>query len=154
MIVISIVLLVLLGVVEIYVRSDAFARLIRPYVAEPLKAALGEGAEIGRIKANFIPLYLEVRDVSIPDAQGKRIIAVRKVKVYINPLPLLLKKIRLYSITILEPRITVKRTKDGVVDLIPFVEVGNPLNKALQVGLEVDMGQVLRLIEFFVDQGH
>jgi hypothetical protein len=122
MIVISIVFLALLGVVEIYVQSDAFARQIRPYVVEPLKAALGEGAEIGRIKANFIPLYLEVRDVSIPDARGKQIIAVRKVKVYINPLPLLLKKIRLYSISILEPRIYVKRTKDGVIDLIPFVE--------------------------------
>lgn len=122
LIVISIVFLALLAAVELYVQSDDFAARIRPYVVEPLKAALGEGARIGWVRANFIPLYIEARDVSVPDASGKEIVGVHKLKVYINPLPLFFKKIRLSSISLLDPRIHVERAKDGVINFTPLVD--------------------------------
>ena len=118
-----IILIVLLGLVagiEVYVQSDAFALKLRPLVIEPLKELLGEDATIGLVKAHFFPPYLEVRDISIPDAGGNEAIAIRRIRAYLNPLPLLLKKIRLPSISILEPRIYVERAKDGTINLSPL----------------------------------
>ena len=122
LIILLIVLFTLLATIEVYVQSDAFADRIRPFVVEPLQTALGEGAKIGWVKANFIPLYLEVRDISIPDARSQEAITLRKVRIYINPLPLLQKKIRLASISLLEPRIHAVRAQDGTVNLDPIVE--------------------------------
>jgi uncharacterized protein involved in outer membrane biogenesis len=119
---ISIIFFVLLATAEIYVQSDSFALRIRPLVVARLKAVLGCDIEIGWVQANFIPMYLEARDISLPNERGKQVAAVRKIKVYINPLPLILKKIRLSSITILEPRIFVERTKDGAFNITPIVE--------------------------------
>jgi hypothetical protein len=53
---------------------------------------------------------------------GNEAVAIRKIKAYINPLPLFLKKIRLPSISILEPRIYAERGKDGTVNLAPIME--------------------------------
>ena len=121
-IMLSIALFVLLAAVEYYVQSDSFALRIRPLVVQRLKAVLGADAEIGWVRANFIPMYLEARDISLPAPGGGQAAALRKVKVYINPLPLLLRKIRLPSIVLLEPRIYAVRAKDGELNLSPIVE--------------------------------
>ena len=121
-IVIAIILAGLVVVAEIYVRSDAFTERIRASVVGPLQEILGTDAKIGFVKANFFPPYLEVRDIVLPDAQGRQAISIRKVTVYINPLPLLVKKIRLPLITILEPRILAERGKDGSLNLKPLID--------------------------------
>lgn len=122
LIILSILLFVLLGAAELYVQSDAFALKLRPYVVEPLKKVLGADAEIGWVKANFIPPYIEVRDLSIPDARGKQAVSLRKVRVYINPLPLLWKQVRISLLSLLEPRLYAERAKDGTLNLSPLLE--------------------------------
>ena len=117
-----IILIVLLAGAEGYLQSDAFSQMIRPYVLGPLKELVGEDAKIGLIKAHFIPPRLEVRDISIFDAVGNEAIAIRKINAYINPLPLFLKKIRLPSISVLEPRIYAERAQDGTLNLTPIIE--------------------------------
>jgi uncharacterized protein involved in outer membrane biogenesis len=112
-IIISAVFILFLLAAELYVQSEVFVRQIRPFVIGPLKEALGSEAEIGRIRVHFLPLYIEVLDISLLDGKGRQAAAIRKVKVYINPVPLILKKIRLPSIVIVEPRIYAERTKDG-----------------------------------------
>ena len=121
-IVLSIILIVLLAGAEGYLQSDAFARKIRPSVLGPLKELLGADAKIGLVKAHIIPPYLEVRDISILDAGGNEAVAIRKIKAYINPIPLFLKKVRLPSISILEPRIYAERAKDGTINLTPLID--------------------------------
>ncbi len=121
-IIISILGFALLTAAELYVQSDSFALRIRPLVVDRLKAVIGSDVEIGWVRANLIPMYIEARDMSLPDERGKTIAAVRKIKVYINPLQLILKKIRLSSIVILEPRLFVERTKDGTLNSTPIIE--------------------------------
>jgi autotransporter translocation and assembly factor TamB len=121
-IIISILGFVLLAAAELYIQSDSFALRIRPLVVDRLKAVLGNDVEIGWVRANLIPLYLEARDISLSDDRGKPAAAIRKIKVYINPLPLVFKKIRLSSIVVLEPRIAVERSKDGTFNLSPLIE--------------------------------
>jgi translocation and assembly module TamB len=120
-IVISIVLVAALAAVEVYVQSHAFAGRIRASVVGPLKEVLGADAEIGLVRANLFPPYLEIRDVALPDLQGRLAIAVRKITIYINPLPLIFKKIRLPYISVLEPRILAERGQDGTVNLAPII---------------------------------
>ena len=122
LIIISVAFVVLLAAIEVYVRSDGFAEQIRPLVVGPLKASLGEGTTIGRVKANFIPLFLEIRDISLPDDRGRQAIAIHKIKIYINPLPLVFKKIRLSHISLFDPRVYAERAADGSVNLMPLVE--------------------------------
>jgi TamB, inner membrane protein subunit of TAM complex/AsmA family len=122
LIIISIVLVVLVAGAETYLQSDAFSRMIRPLVLGPLKELVGQDAKIGLVKAHFFPPYLEVRDISILDAGGNEAVGIRKINVYINPLPLLLKKISLPSISIVEPRIYAERAKDGTINLIPLID--------------------------------
>ncbi len=122
LLIIFVLSLILLATLELYVQSDAFATRIRPYVVGPLQAVLGPQAQIGWIRANFIPMSLEVHDISMPDALGSQTVAVRRIKVYINPLPLLLKKIRLPSIDILEPRIHVERSREGEIYFLTLVD--------------------------------
>jgi autotransporter translocation and assembly factor TamB len=112
---------VLLVAAEIYVQSGAFARRLRPYVVAPLQEILGKDAEIGWVRANLIPLFIEARDVSLPDGKGGKAATIRKIKVYLNPVPLLLKKIRIPSIVLLEPRIYAYRSKEGELSLGPVV---------------------------------
>ncbi len=114
--------LALLSSLEIYVQSDAFAARIRPYIVGPLQEVLGPDARIGFVKVNLLPPFLEVRNIVLPDEQGTPVATVRKITVYINPLPLVFKKIRLPSITILEPRIYAKRLTDGTLNLQPLAE--------------------------------
>ncbi len=121
-IVISIILLAALAAVETYVQSHAFAGRIRASVVGPLKEILGADAEIGLVRANLFPPYLEIRDVALPDLQGRRAITVRKITIYINPLPLIFKKIRLPYISVLEPHIQAERGQDGAVNLAPIIE--------------------------------
>ena len=120
--VIAILFVVLLAAVEVYVQSDSFAAKIRPYILEPLQTILGPEARIGRVKANFLPPYLEVRDIVLPDARGSEVVTVRRIKAYLNPVPLLVKKIRLPSISILEPHINLERAPDGTFNITPLVE--------------------------------
>ncbi len=120
--IIILLLAVLLGAAEYYVQTDQFAAMIRPFVVGPLQEVLGKDAYIGWVRANFIPLYLEARDIAIPDVNGKPAIAIRKVRVSINPLPLLYKTLRLPSITVLEPRVLAERSPEGDVNLVPVAE--------------------------------
>ena len=121
-IIISLVVIVLLAATEFYVQSDSFALRIRPLVVERLKTVLGSDIEIGWVRANFIPMYLEARDISLLDEQGRQAAAIRKIEVYIDPLPLIFKKLRLDSITILEPRIFVERRQDGTLNITPIID--------------------------------
>jgi hypothetical protein len=118
---ISIILLAALAAVEVYVQSHAFAGRIRASVVGPLKEILGADAEIGLVRANLFPPYLEIRDLVLPDVQGRRAVSIRKVTIYINPLPLVYKKIRLPYISVLEPRILADRRQDGTVNLQPII---------------------------------
>ncbi len=123
---ISIILIVLfvasLAALETYVQSDAFAARIRPYIVKPLQEILGADARIGFIKANFLPPYLEVRNIVLPDEHGNPGASIRRVTVFINPLPLVFKKIRLPSISVLEPRIYAERAPDGTLNLRSLAE--------------------------------
>ncbi len=111
-----------LAAVEVYVQSDSFAALIRPHIVGPLQEILGPNARIGFVKANFLPPYLEARNIVLPDEQGKEAVTIRRVTVFINPLPLVFKKVRLPSITILEPKIHAERTSGGTLNLQPITE--------------------------------
>jgi autotransporter translocation and assembly factor TamB len=121
-VIIAVFFIVLLIGAEVYVRSDAFALRIRPHVIGPLTQVLGSKAQIGRIRANLIPPSIEARDIGLFDNEGRPAAALRNVKVYINPLPLLLKKIRLPSIVLLEPRIYAERTKEGEISIAPLID--------------------------------
>lgn len=130
-IVISVILLVVIAAVETYVQSHDFAGRIRTSVVGPLKEILGSDAEIGLVRANFIPPYLEIRDIALPDLQGRRAITVRKITIYINPLPLVFKKIRLPYISVLEPRIQAERGQDGVINLTPIIaKISSNINRS------------------------
>jgi translocation and assembly module TamB len=122
LIIILIALVALFAAAEGFLQSDSFSRMIRPFVLGPLKELVGEDAKIGLVKAHFIPPYLEVRDISIPDARGNEAVTIRKINAYIDLLPLLLKKIRLPSVSILEPRIYAERAADGTINLTPLID--------------------------------
>jgi len=109
--------LLLIAGLWLYIQSDGFAIRIRPFIVGPLQEVLGPGARIGRIKANLLPLYVEVRDITVPSSRKQEAVAVRRVRVYLNPLPLIYRTISLSSITVLEPRFTAERSADGEIDL-------------------------------------
>ncbi len=117
-----IILISTLSGIELYVQSDAFSLMIRPYVVVPLKEMLGEEVRIGRVKARFLPPSLEVRDLSFQGRNGDEIAAIRRITAYLNPVPLILKKVRIPSITILEPRVFAVRSQDGSINLQPLAE--------------------------------
>ena len=76
--IISIISFILFAASWIYIQSDVFTLKIRSYIAGPLQDVLGPGAEIGRIKANLLPLYIEVRDVTVPHSRNTEAIASRR----------------------------------------------------------------------------
>ncbi len=100
-----------------YVRSDDFESRIRPLVEAPLRQVLGPEARFGRIRASLVPLSLEVRDIALTSPGEQDLLAVRKVTVYLNPLPLVVKTVSIGSIGILEPRITANRDASGKIGL-------------------------------------
>ncbi len=121
-VIIAIIIFALFMAAELYVQSDLFALQIRPYVLAKLKEVLGSDAQIGWIRANLFPLYLEARDIALLERSGRPVATLRKVKVYINPVPLLVKKVRLHSIVLQEPRIYAERTSDGRFNGTPILD--------------------------------
>jgi autotransporter translocation and assembly factor TamB len=115
-------LVMLVIALDYYVQSDAFSARLRPYILPPLQEILGPGTRIGMIKANAVPLYIEVRDVFIPAEAESDAVHVRKVRVYINPFPLLLNRINLPSITLLEPHINATRGTNGELSLLQMID--------------------------------
>ena len=101
-----------------YVQSDGFARRIRPFVVAQVQRAIGTEAQIGWVKANLFPLFLEVRDIRITAGRSPDAVAIRKIKLYLNPFPLLWKTISLPSLVVLEPRVAAERSADGRIDLV------------------------------------
>jgi len=120
--IIVLLLAMLVIALDYYVQGDAFSARLRPSILSPLQEMLGPGARIGLIKANAVPLYLEVRDVFIPDETGSVAVQVRKVRVYINPFPLLWNRISLPAITLLEPQLHSTRSTTGEMSLLQLVE--------------------------------
>jgi len=116
--IITIITFILLTACWIYIQSDAFTVRIRPFIAGSLQDVLGPGARIGRIKANLLPLYLEVRDVAIPSSRNSEAIAIRRIRLYINPFPLIYKTLSIPSIALLEPRLIASRSAGGDIDLV------------------------------------
>jgi len=119
--ILTIILITLFAGSWIYVQSDDFMMKIRPLIAGPLQDILGPGARIGRIKANLLPLYLEVRDITVPVPRNTEPIAIRRIRVYINPFPLIYRSISIPSITIMEPRISANRAAGGDIDLVELL---------------------------------
>jgi len=115
--IISVVILALFAALWTYVRSEAFAIRIRPLIDGPLQQVLGPGAVIGRVKASLLPLYLEVRDITIPAAGNAEAVAIRRIRLYLNPFPLLYGSISMPSVAVLEPRVRARRSTDGTIDL-------------------------------------
>lgn len=113
---------VLLGALALYIQSDAFSDRITPPLTAELKRAYGPDISAGRFKAGLIPLYLEVRDLSVPDDRGAYAITVRKARAYINPLPLIFRRISIPSLSVLEPRVSVERSAAGSVNLARLIE--------------------------------
>ena len=127
-----------------YVQSDSFSLRIRPYVVGPLQSALGPGANVGWVKANLLPLYVEIRDVSVPVEGRADALAVRKIKAYLNPFPLLWKKISIPSVSVLEPRAFITRSADGRVDIVEFAKklASSSTGTAAQMPFSVDIRTV------------
>lgn len=107
----------------LYVESDSFAGRIRPYIVRPLRELLGPGTQVGTVKATLLPLVIEARDLAIPAGRNAESIAVRKLRVYINPLPLLWKHVLIPSVTVLEPRVESTRSAEGTIDISGVVDV-------------------------------
>ena len=112
----------MVAALEIYVRSDAFSERIRPLVVDRVAAFFGSDAQIGGVSANFIPLYLDVRDVTLNNAHGARLAGISRVRVYINPFPLLIKKISIPEIVIMDPEITIERSERGDTNYSAFID--------------------------------
>jgi translocation and assembly module TamB len=117
LLIITIILCMLFTAFWVYIQSDVFTSRIRPFIAGPLQNVLGPGAQFGRIKANLLPLYLEVRDVTIPTSRNSDAIAIRRIRVYLNPFPLIYKTVSIPSIRLLEPRLIASRSAGGDIDL-------------------------------------
>ncbi len=115
------IIFIALAAIEVYVQSEAFSARIRPYVAKPLAAILGPDVQFGRVKANFIPLFIEIRDISLPAAPG-RPTTIRKVRAYVNPFPLLVKRISVPLIFVLEPAVEIERSRRGNINMEPFIQ--------------------------------
>ena len=118
----SILLVTAVAVLEIYVRSEAFSERIRPLVVERVAALFGADVQIGGVHANFIPLYLDVRDITLNDARGARLAGISKVRIYLNPFPLLIKKISIPEIVIMDPDIAIERSERGDANYSAFVD--------------------------------
>ena len=121
--IITVIALTIFSAGWIYFQSDVFTSKIRPLIAGPLQEILGPGARFGRIKLNLLPLYLEVRDITVPSSRNADAIAIRRIRLYVNPFPLIYKKLSIPSITVLEPRFTANRAQGGEIDLVELLRV-------------------------------
>ncbi len=115
--IVLVLLTILLASLWTYVQSDSFSLRVRPYIVQPLQQILGPEAHIGWIKVNLIPLYLEVRDLSLPAGKFTAAVTLRKIRFYFNPIPLLYKTLSFPSILLVDPRIKMHRSEEGTLDL-------------------------------------
>ena len=122
LILIASIAFILFAALWTYIQSDEFAVRIRPLVVREIQRAIGTDAQVGWVKANLFPLFLEVRDIRIPSARSPEAIAIRKINFYLNPVPLLWKTVSVPSVVVLEPRIAAERSRDGRIDLLELMQ--------------------------------
>lgn len=118
-------ILLLIAAAGFYVQGETFSRRIRPLVVGPISRVLGPDAKLGRVKANLWPLYVEVRDVVVPDSKLRPAVSVRKVRIYLNPFYLIIKRIDIPRIVIIEPRLQVERGRDNKFNIEQMINAVN-----------------------------
>lgn len=108
-----------------YVQGESFSTRIRPFVAGALLRILGPEAKVGRVKANLIPLYVEVRDLVIPDSNLRPAVSVRKARIYLNPFYLIIKRISIPHVVIIEPKLQVELGREGSSNIQQMINAIN-----------------------------
>ncbi len=114
---ISTIFFIALTALWAFVQSETFSIMLRERFGGTVSEILGPDVKFGRIKANLIPLYLEVRDVSVSNGSDGEALAVHKARMYLNPFPLIYKNISLPLIVIVDPRISTARLEGGELDV-------------------------------------
>ncbi|HWR73201.1 MAG TPA: AsmA family protein, partial [Nitrospirota bacterium] len=104
-------------------RSETFSERIRPIVTSYLQESLGQKVIIGGVRAGLVPPHLEIRDVFLQDDHQVRVlVSIRKVRAYLNPLPLLIKRISLTSIVFVEPQLIVEKRGKTALDGLSYFQ--------------------------------
>jgi translocation and assembly module TamB len=85
--------------------SNALKRLILP----ELEAALQQKVIAKKIYINIFPFFIEAKDLKVFDEDGKKILLVKRVKGYIEPLGFLSKHISIRRLVIKEPNLSSDR---------------------------------------------
>lgn len=114
---ILIILLIALTALWAFVQSEAFSGMLRERFGGTVSEILCPDVKFGRLKANLIPLYLEVRDISVSNGLGGEALALHKARIYLNPFPLIYKNISLPLIVLVDPRVAAERLEDGGFDV-------------------------------------
>lgn len=122
LLVIAILISAVLLVLDAGLRSDLFSSRISPVVAAYIQKNLGQEVVIGGIHASLLPPTLEIRDLYLPmNDRITTLAGVRKARAYLNPLPLLWKRISITSIVLLEPRFFIETTAKGPTEALSLM---------------------------------
>lgn len=97
------------------------------HVVAALTAAVGLPVTIGALRADWDGLHprLEVSDLRIYDRDGREALALPSVEPVVGWASLLARELRFYSLTIEGPRLTVRRSADGVLS-VAGMSLGSP----------------------------
>lgn len=119
----GILVFVILMALDIGLRSELFSTWLRPIVTGYLQKSLGQKVSIGGVQAGLVPPRLEVRDIFLQDDDQIRALAgIRKVRAYLNPLPLLFKRISLTSIVLIEPQFIMEKRGTAALDVLSYAQ--------------------------------
>lgn len=128
--------LILLGLIilgaALFVQSQAFSRKLRPLVLSPLTDTFGPALYAGTVKASLIPLFVEVRDIVLLDQQAAPVITIRKLRLYINPIPLLVNRLSITHIAIMDPTAVLERAPTGQFNVDPLIETAKQAARKAQ----------------------
>jgi AsmA protein len=116
-------LLVLATALLLFVDVDAF----KPRLEAAASAALGMEVKVGgRLRVGFFPgLRLTLKDMQIRN-RGTDVALAEEVRLGIDFIPLLRKKVRIGKVELKNPRISIERDREGQFNFEKTSEIGEP----------------------------
>jgi hypothetical protein len=126
----------LLGIfLFILLRTEIPSKTLQRTVLPAIEKKVGRKVQVGEIHIHYFPTYLDIRSLKILDDKGPgHLLAAYQVKVYLEPWPLIRKRVQIRSIEVVKPQVALIRFADGTLNTAGLFPEHGPGRWEVSVG--------------------
>lgn len=127
-----------IGLVFFFTRSPYVSNKLKGMIIPELEAVSGKKITVQKFSFNIIPFYIEAKDLEVFTDDGNAILAVNKVKGYIDLMNLLERNISIQKLIIKNPHIVSDRKQ--IEEIVNNIKIYSKKEDETEIKVKVEVG--------------